>query len=313
VARAIWSGSISFGLLNVPVKMYSGVSDHRLHFRYIHEKDGSPIGYAKYCKAEDQPVSEEEIVKAFEYEGEMVPMRDEDFESAAAESSHRTIEVRDFVELAAIDPTYYERTYILEPNPGAEKPYALLVRAMEECGRAAIAKFVMRDRQNLACLRPREGVLLLERMHFADEVRDHGGHRPEVDEEPSKRELDIARSLIEELSGEFQPEQYADSYRDALCEIIEAKRQGETITPPDVSEPEPAPDLMAALEASLAEVRAGGGGKRRKANGDGGGSNGGGDLSELSKKELYERAKKADVSGRAEMSKDELAEALAGG
>jgi DNA end-binding protein Ku len=308
VARAIWSGSISFGLLNVPVKMFSGVSDHRLHFRYIHEKDGSPIGYAKYCKAEDQPVSDEEIVKAFEYEGEMVPMRDEDFESAAAESSHRTIEVRDFVDLAAIDPTFYERTYILEPAAGAEKPYALLVRAMDECGRAAIAKFVMRDRQNLACLRPREGVLLLERMHFADEVRDYAEHRPELDEEPGGRELQIARSLIEELSDEFRPEQYADSYRDALCEIIEAKRQGETITPPEVEEPEPAPDLMAALEASLAEVRGGG---KAKSNGGSNGSDGARELSKLSKKELYERAKRADIPGRAEMSKEELAEALA--
>ena len=311
MARALWSGSIAFGLLNVPVKMYAAVADHRLHFTYIHEPDGGSIGYRKYCKAEDKAVDDSEIVKAFEYKGELIPMRDEDFESAAAESTHKTLDVRDFVDLAAIDPSYFERSYYLAADKGAERAYALLARAMEECGKAAIAKFVMRERQNLACLRSRDGVLICERMHFADEVRAAAEHEPEA-EEPTERELQIARSLIGELSGDFEPEKYSDTYRDALCEIIESKSAGEAIEPARTEEDKkPTPDLMAALEASLADVRGaskGNGGSASK----GAASNGDGELAELSKKELYDRAKKADVPGRAEMSKDELVAALSG-
>jgi DNA end-binding protein Ku len=319
MARALWSGSIAFGLLNVPVKMYAAIADHRLHFTYIHEPDGGSIGYRKYCKAEDEIVDDSEIVKAFEYKGELIPMRDEDFETAAAESTHKTLDVRDFVDLEAIDPSYFERSYYLAADKGAERAYALLAQAMEECGKAAIAKFVMRERQNLACLRSRDGVLICERMHFADEVRPAEDHRPEA-EAPSDRELQIARSLIGELSGDFEPEKYADTYRDALCEIIESKSAGEAIEPARAEEDKgPTPDLMAALEASLADVRGGAGGragnggsasKRPKGGNDGGAGNG--DLAGLSKKELYERAKSADLPGRAEMSKDELVEALSG-
>lgn len=299
MARPIWSGSITFGLINVPVRMFSAVREHRLHFRYIHEPDGSPIGYEKFCKAEGKPVPDEEIVKAFEWEkGEMVPMRDEDFEAAQAEGSHRSIEIRDFVSYEEIDPVYFERTYYLEPTEDAGNAYALLVEAMREAGRAAIAKFVMRDRQHLACLRVTGDVLALERMHFADEVQDPGTHAPEKGK-VSKRELEIARSLIGELSGEWQPERYEDTYRDTLCEIIETKREGEAVEVPEVSEPKKAPDLMAALEASLKEVKAESNGKR----------NG---LEKLSKKDLYERAKRADIPGRADMSKDELLAALRG-
>ena len=160
--RAIWSGAISFGLVNVPVRMYSAIQEHKLHFRYVHEKDGSPIGYEKYCKAEEKPVGDEEIVKAFEWEkGEFIPMRDEDFE-AAQEKNHKTIDIRDFVDYDQIDPIYFEKTYYLGPQENAEKVYALLARAMEESGRAAIAKYVMRDRQSLCCLRVRDGVISLE-------------------------------------------------------------------------------------------------------------------------------------------------------
>lgn len=307
MARAIWSGSISFGLLNVPVKMYSAVQEHRLHFRYVHETDGSPIGYAKFCKAEDRPVPDSEIVKAFDYEGEMIPMRDEDFETAAAEESHRSIDIRDFVQISEIDPIYFERTYFLAADEGAEKPYALLTRAMQECGSAAIAKIVMRDRQHLACLRASDGVLVLERMHFADEVRPAAEHRPDAGE-PEERQLEMARSLIGELAADFDPGQYEDSYRDALCEIIESKREGEAIEPPpEPEEEERAPDLMSALEASLAEIKGNGAGRS-----DGDSGNGGRDLGKLSKGELYEMAKRADVAGRSEMSKEELAAALSG-
>src|SRR5919202_3347388 len=171
MARAIWTGAISFGLVNAPVRMYSAIDEHDLHFNYVHEPDSSRIGYQKVCKAEGKPVPDDEIVKAFEYEkGEYVYMRDEDFEAAAAEN-HRTIDIRDFVPHDQIDPIYFERTYYLGPDENAEKVYALLLQAMERSGLAAVAKYVMRDRQNLGCLRVREGVITLEQMYFADEIR----------------------------------------------------------------------------------------------------------------------------------------------
>jgi DNA end-binding protein Ku len=300
--RAIWTGAISFGLVNVPVRMYSAIQEHKLHFNYIHEKDGSRIGYEKVCKTEGKPVPDDEIVKAFEWEkGEYVPMRDEDFERAQ-EDAYKAIDIRDFVDYDQIDPIFFDKTYYLGPQEGAEKVYALLVRAMEESGRAAIAKFVMRDRQNLGCLRVSGGTLILEKMYFADEVRPPDGIKPDVKKgDVDKREVEMAQALIDKLYGAFEPEQYKDTYRDSLCEIIKAKRAGETIEEPKPEKPKAAPDLMAALQASL---EASGGTSRSN------GSGGNGDLKKLSKAELYERAQKADVHGRADMTKDELVAAL---
>jgi DNA end-binding protein Ku len=305
--RAIWSGAISFGLVNVPVRMYSSIDEHKLHFHYIHEKDSSPIGYSKVCKAEDKPVPDKEIIKAFEWDkGEYVPMTDEDFEAAEARETHKTIEIRDFVDYDEIDPIFFERSYYLGPADGAEKVYALLARAMEESGRAAIAKYVMRDRQSLGCLRIRDGVITLEKMHFADEIRpsdDFNPSRRKVD----SRELEMANALIDKLTSKFDPAKYTDTYRDTLCEIIKAKHEGETIKAPKTEKPTKAPDLMEALEASLARGRAGDGGEAKN-----GSRNGHEELGKLSKDELYKRAKKADIPGRADMSKDELVAALDG-
>jgi DNA end-binding protein Ku len=276
--------------------MYSAVSEHKLHFNYVHEKDGSPIGYQKVCKAEDKQVPEEEIVKGFEWsDGEFVIMRDEDFE-AAQERSSRTIDIRDFVKYEEIDPIYFDRTYYLGPAENAEKVYSLLARAMSESELAGIAKYVMRDRQNLGCLRVREGAIMLERMHFADEVRPPDEAAPDG-ARVGKDELQMARRLIDEMAGPFEPEKYDDTYRDTLCEIIKRKREGETIRAPEAPEEPEAPDLMAALKASLG--RAGGNGRAKD-----------GDLSRLSKDELYKMAQEADVPGRADMTKDELAAAL---
>jgi DNA end-binding protein Ku len=299
MARAIWSGSISFGLVSVPVRMYSAVEDHTLHFNFVHEPDGSRIGYEKICKAEDKPVPDDEIVKAFEYEkGEWVYMTDEDFEAAAAEN-HRTIDIRSFVPYEEIDPIYFERTYYLAPEEQGEKVYALLVRSMEESGLAAVAKWVMRDRQNLGLLRIREGVITLERMHFADEIRELDDIAPKkVDVD--KQELGMAAELIEHYKGDFNPEEYRDTYRDALCEIIEAKRKGEEVRVEAAPEPEAPTDLMAALRASVEAAR-----RRRP-----GGVTSNGDLDDMSREDLYELAKKADLPGRSDMSKDELVEAL---
>ncbi len=298
--RAIWSGAISFGLVNVPVRMYSAVAEHDLHFHFVHEPDGSRIGYEKVCKAEGRPVPAEEIVKAFEYErGEYVYMTDEDFKAAGAEAD-RTIDLRDFVPYDEIDPIFFEKTYYLGPQSGSEKVYVLLARAMAQSGLAAIAKYVMRDRQSLGCLRVREGVITLEKMYFADEVRPVAEIAPEgvaVEE----RELELAAELIGRLSAGFEPERYEDSYRDALCEIIEAKRKGEEVRIAPKEAPEEPPDLLSALRASLeaSQPRRSEGAKR-----------GNGDLGALSREQLYERAKRADVRGRSDMTKDQLLEAL---
>jgi DNA end-binding protein Ku len=300
--RAIWTGSVAFGLVNVPVRMYSAVEDRALHFNYVHEPDGSRIGYEKVCKKEDKPVPDSEIVKAFEYEkGEWVYMTDEDFEAAAAEN-HRTIDIREFVPFEEIDPIYFERTYYLGPEENGERVYALLLRAMEDSGLAGIAKWVMRDRQNLGCLRVREGAITLERMHFAEDIRSLEGiatKRAKVDEQ----ELTMASQLIEQFRGEFDPSEYRDTYRDALCEIIEAKRKGEPVHAEAAVEPEAPTDLMSALRASLEETQ----GRRARSQS---GRSGNGDLEGLSKEELYELARAADISGRSDMSKRELVKAL---
>src|SRR5918997_4749546 len=202
--------------------MYSAIEEKDLHFNFVHEPDGSRIGYQKICKAEGEPVPDEEIVKAFEYEkGEYVYMTDEDFEAAEVHN-FKTIDIRDFVPYDEIDPIYFERTYYLGPQENGEKVYALLLQAMEQSGLAAIAKYVMRDKQNLGCLRVRDGVITLEKMYFADEIRptkDIAPGRGKV----AKRELEMAEQLIESLAGKVEPEKYEDTCRDALCEISRAK------------------------------------------------------------------------------------------
>jgi DNA end-binding protein Ku len=298
--RSIWTGSISFGLVSVPVRMYSAVEEHTLHFNYVHAPDGSRIGYEKICKAEDKPVPDDEIVKAFEYEkGEWVYMADEDFEAAAAEN-HRTIDIRAFVPFDEVDPIFFERTYYLGPAQDGERVYALLAKAMESSGLAGVAKWVMRDRQNLGLLRVREGVITLERMHFADEIRSAEEFAPK-DSKVEKRELDMAEQLIEQYTGTFDPSEYSDTYRDALCEIIKAKRRGEEVRAEAEPEPEAPTDLMEALRASVEAAR----GRRSKPR-----HNGNASLDGKSKEELYELAKQADIPGRSDMSKEELVEAL---
>ncbi len=248
--RAIWSGSISFGLVNVPVRMYSAISETDLHFHYVHAPDASRIGYEKVCKAEGRLVPDEEIVKAFEYEkGEYVYMTDEDFEAAEA-GPIRTIDIRDFVPYEEIDPIYFEKTYYLGPQDGAERVYSLLGRALKDSGLAGIAKFVLRDRQHLGCLRMRDGVITLERMYFADEVRPSDEIKP-ADAKVDGRELEMATELIERFTSSWEPERYEDTYRDTLCEIIKQKRKGKKVRVEQPAEAEEPADLMEALRASL--------------------------------------------------------------
>jgi len=306
--RALWTGSISFGLVNVPVRLYSAISEHKLQFHFVHQKDDSPIGYQKICKKEDKPVPEKEIVKAFEYrKGKYVYMEDEDFEAARVEG-YKTIDITDFVPYEQIDPIYFAHTYYVGPQDGAEKVYSLLVKAMEDLELAGIAKFVMRDRQYLGALRVREGTITLEQLYFADEVRPVEEIKPKR-ARVEKRELEMAQQLIDSFSGDWKPEQYKDTYRDALCEVIEAKRKGKEVhvaAEPEEGQPT---DLMTALRAS---VQAATGGRRRpsRASSSSNGGSASEDLEELSKSELEKRAKKAEIEGRSKMSKEELIDAL---
>ncbi len=248
--RAIWSGTISFGLVSIPVRMFAAVSEHKLHFSLLHRKDDSPIGYEKVCKKEGKPVPDSEIVKAYEIEkGEFVYVEDEDFEAAQAEGGH-AFDIEQFVAIEEIDPIYFEHSYYLAPQDGGEKVYTLLVRAMEDAGLAAIGTFVMRDREHLGCLRIRDGVITLERMYFADEIRPASELKPDR-ARVNKAELDMAASLVERFRGSFDAKKYSDTYTDRLIDVIKRKRKGEEIHAAPAVEPEETPDLMEALRASL--------------------------------------------------------------
>jgi DNA end-binding protein Ku len=275
--------------------MFSAIDEQQLHFHLLHEKDDSRIGYEKVCKKEDKPVPDDEIVKAYEFDdGKYVYMTDEDFEAAAGKS-YRSIDILDFVPYDEIDPIYFERTYYLAPADGAEKVYALLLKAMDQSGLAAIVRYVMRDKEHLGCLRIREGAITLERMYFADEIRDVDDIKPDKASVP-KRELEMAAQLIDQFSGSFEPEKYEDTYREALLAIVKEKRKGREIhREPQPAEEEPT-DLLTALRASLDQRTRG---TRRDA-----------ELQGLPKEELERRAREAGIKGRSRMSKDELVEAL---
>jgi DNA end-binding protein Ku len=262
--RAIWSGSISFGLVNAPVRMYSAIDEHSLELHLVHEKDGSRIGYEKVCKREDKPVSEDEIVKAYEVDdGELVYLTEEDFK-AAEDESYRTIEILDFVPHEELDPIVFARSYYLGPDDGAEKVYALLVEAMERSGLTAVARYVFRDRQQLGALRVRDGVLVLENMYFADEIRPTEGIVPKRKPKVDERELELAESLIERFTSTFEHERYEDTYRKRLLAIVRKKRKGEEIHAAPREEPEAPPDLMEALRASVEAARGAGDGRRKR-------------------------------------------------
>jgi len=299
--RAIWSGSISFGLVNVPVRMYSAIDERDLHFHLLHTKDDSRIGYEKVCKQEGKPVPDDEIVKAFELaDGEYVYVTDEDFEAAEGEV-FKTIDITDFVPYDEIDPIYFERTYFIGPADGAEKTYTLLVRAMEDSGLAAIATYVMRNKQNLGCLRIRDGVITLEKMYFADEIRSSADVKPRAGK-VSKAELELAAQLIDRFTGSFEPERYEDTYRASLMRVIERKREGEEIHVEPGTEEEAPADLLAALRASVESHTRG----KRASDGQSSSNR----LEGFSKGQLEERARKQKIPGRSKMTKDELVEAL---
>jgi DNA end-binding protein Ku len=303
MARALWSGSISFGLVNAPVRMYSAVHEHDLELHLVHVEDGSPIGYRKYCKEEDKTVPDDEIAKAYKTNGRLVLLEDEDFAAAQGET-YKTIEILDFVPYDQIDPIYFERTYYLGPEQGAEKVYALLVAAMEQSELAGLVRYVFHDRERLGCLRVREGVLALERMYFADEIRPHREIRPKRKGKVDDQELELALSLIERITSDFDPGRYEDRYRERLLKVIREKRKGKTIEAPAAEERTEPPDLLAALRESVERAQGNGSGRGN------GSKRGRGDLGDMSVKELSERARKLDIGGRSSMTKGELVSAI---
>jgi DNA end-binding protein Ku len=275
MARAIWSGSISFGLLNVPVKLYSAVARRNIALREIRESDNSRIKHRRVAEGTDEEVPYEEIVKAFEITpGQYVPIGKEEMAALAPEKT-RAIDVQDFVDLDQIDPIYFESPYYLGPAEGAEKAYSLLAQAMQSSGKVAIARFVFRNKEHLAAIRPSDGVLTLTTMRFADEVvgsGELGDVLPEKAAKVAKKEIEMAEALIDSLSTEFDPGSYRDEYREELMSLIERKAEGKEIVASKAEEPKAtkAPDLMAALEESIAAVKGKGGdrkpaAKKRKA------------------------------------------------
>src|SRR5918994_7399816 len=232
MARAIWSGTISFGLLNVPVRMFSAVARRSIGLREIRESDSARIKHRRVAEGTDEEVPYENIVKAYELSpGQYVPLSKDEMAALAPEKT-RAIDVQDFVDLGEIDPIYFDSPYYLGPADGAEKAYSLLAEAMEQSGKVAVARFVFRNKEHLAALRPGNGVLTLTTMRFADEVvppSDLDDVLPSEQPKVGKREVEMAEQLIDSLTSEFDPGAYRDEYREQLLSLIERKAAGEEI------------------------------------------------------------------------------------
>ena len=268
--RSIWTGAISFGLVNVPVKLYSAVSKKTVRFHQLHDKDGVRIQQKRFCPADGEEVAYDEIVKGYEITPEQyVVVTPEELEAIEPRKT-KTIDIEDFVDLEDIDPIFYDHPYYLVPDKGAGKAYGLLLEAMRESGKVAIARVVLRSKEQLVAIRPAAGdVLTMETMIFHDEVvpTDDLDGVPDAKElNTTDRELKMAQQLIASLASDFEPSKYHDEYREKVLELVERKAEGEEIAiQPADEEPTKVPDLMAALEASLAAVKdpgAGGDGKK---------------------------------------------------
>lgn len=256
--RPTWSGAVSFGLVNIPVNLYSASQDKGgLSFRLLHEKDMSPVGYAKVCKAEGSEVPQNEIVRGFEYEkDEYVVIEDEDFKRADARRT-KTIDIVDFVCEEEIDPLFYEKPYYLAPDRGADKPYALLLETLRRAKKVGIARFVLRDREHLAVIKPFENVLVLNQIRFVSEVRDHADLKlPSVEIDTMERELEMALALVDAMTVDFKPEAYHDTYTEKLRAVIDEKLKGKPAAVKDeAAQPTDVQDLMEALKASMERSR----------------------------------------------------------
>jgi DNA end-binding protein Ku len=259
MARAIWSGAISFGLVNVPVKLYTATSPKSVRFHQLSAKTGARIKQKRVDASTGEEVAFEDIVKGYELTPDRYVTIDSDELDALDPKATHTIDIEEFVDLVQIDPIYYDHNYYLAPTAGGAKAYRLLLEAMRESGKIAVGRFVLRSKQQLCALRPVGDALALTTMLFGDEVLspDRLDELDSVGEaEASERELRMAQQLIDSLSAEFDPTKFRDEYRERVLDLIERKASGEEIAVvPDTPEPAAAPDLMAALEASLAAVR----------------------------------------------------------
>jgi len=253
--RAMWKGAISFGLVTIPVSVYPATEEKSLKFNQLHDEDGGRIRYKRVCEKDGEEVSFEHIVKGYEVEKDRyVLLNDEDFDAVPVESS-RAIDIQRFVDLDEIDPVMFKKSYYLVPEATGAKAYALLREAMSQDGRVGIAKVAFRDKEHLAALRFKDDAFVLETMYWPDEIREAEFGDVDVNAKVRDQELEMARQLIESLTGEWTPEEFTDEYREALQKIVDAKINGEEI---EIVEPEPTAkvvDLMEALKASVAAAK----------------------------------------------------------
>jgi DNA end-binding protein Ku len=258
--RAIWKGSISFGLVNIPIALYPATRREELKFRLLRESDLSPVNYKRVAEKDGREVPWDQIVKGYEYEkGKYVVLKDEDFQRVDLEAT-QTVDIQDFVDQEEIDPMFFYKPYYLEPQKGGDKAYALLRDALKDTNKVGIAKVVIRTRQYLAGVKPEDGALVLELMHFADELADSDKLHVPKKAEVGKREMNMARSLIDSMSSKWNPEKYKDDYRQALMEVIEEKVEagGKEIEEKPRKAPKPTKviDLVSVLQKSLEETDA---------------------------------------------------------
>jgi DNA end-binding protein Ku len=258
MARAIWSGSISFGLVNVPVKLFTSVRKKDVRFNQLHATDNVRIQQKRVCPADGEEVSWDDLVKGYEISpGQYVVVTNEELDALDPEATH-TVDIEDFVALEGIDPLYFDSSYYLVPDATGVKPYRLLLDAMTESGRVGIGRVVLRTKQYLCAVRPLGDALVLTTMNFADEVSPASELEglPGPGAEASSREMKVAKQLIDSLTAKFEPDKYHDTYREGVLELIEAKAQGqEVVSEPPPEKAAPVVDLMSALEASLAAVK----------------------------------------------------------
>ena len=260
MARAIWKGSISFGLVNIPIALYPATRREELKFRLLRKSDLSPVNYKRVAEKDGKEVPWDQIVKGYEYEkGKYVVLKDEDFERVDLEAT-QTVDIQDFVHVDEIDPMFFYKPYYLEPQKGGEKAYALLRDALEDSNKVGIAKVVIKTRQYLAGVKPEDGALVLELMHFADELADTEKLHVPKKMEVGKREMNMAKSLIDSMSSKWEPEKYRDDYREALMEVIEEKVEagGKEIEEKPRKAPKPTKviDLVSVLQKSLEQTGA---------------------------------------------------------
>ena len=342
MARSIWSGFLSFGLVNVPVGLYPATADQTIHFNQLHKGTSHRIRYKKVDEVTGDEVASDEIVSGFPLGGGeyVVVTRDELKEAAPGKSE--TIEISDFVDLGEIDPVHFRQTYYLAPRgKGADRAYALLRQAMAETGKIGIATMVLRDKEHLVAVRPGDDVLILETMYFADEIRSPSEELETLPKDASfaGRELEVAKRLVDSLTVPWEPADYQNTYRARVEELIDRKREGESVVFEEQRPKSNVIDLMAALEASVAKMGpdadSGAGGAGAGGTGDGGAGTGGTragrarggaatagrgraqsaqpgppDLDALSKADLLARAAELDIPGRSKMSKPELIKAI---